>query len=84
MAEKDFVSLLSSVPYLTEACFLLENSCIRRACDGFCFQVSLLEIYVVQSFSSLVSFLGAEVFSYVCPEFLLLEVELTSSPTVLN
>lgn len=66
MAEEDVVSLLSKVPYLTEACFLLENSCIRRACDGSCFQVSLLEIYVVQSFSSLVSFCVQRCF-HVCP-----------------
>lgn len=84
MAEKDCVSRLSKVPYLTEACFLLENSCIRRACDGSCFQVSLLEICAVQSFSSLVSFMCPEVFSSVSPAFLLLEVELTSSPAAVK
>ena len=68
MAEKDFVScLLSKVPHLAEACFLLKNSSIRRACDGSCFQVFPFETYVVQVLSSLVSFMCSEVFAYGLP-----------------
>ena len=56
MAKKDFASSLLKVPHLVEACFLVENSSMRRTCDGSCFQVSTSEISVVYSFSSCVSF----------------------------
>lgn len=45
----------SSEPYSSNLC-CSEVNCITKICDRTCFQVSAVEIYIVYSFSALVSF----------------------------